>query len=101
MAQLRLSVAAQADLKAIYEQSAEMFGLNQADIYAAGLLRALNLLAAYPLSSRLRTEFSPPVRTAPYKAHVIIYDVSSEGVLVIRIRHSHEDWAPSPSASAE
>ncbi|MCA0338113.1 MAG: type II toxin-antitoxin system RelE/ParE family toxin, partial [Proteobacteria bacterium] len=39
-------------------------------------------------------EISPPVRIHPFKAHLVVYRIKEDGsVFVIRIRHSHEDWA--------
>lgn len=93
---VRFSKAARQDLKAIYLQSEEMFGRKQADAYAAGLSAAIRLIADFPLSARLRQELKWPVRARPYQSHVILYTVDEAGVLVLRVRHAHEDWATSP-----
>lgn len=96
MAGLRLSGAARADLKAIYRQGEEQFGLKRADAYSAGLITAFDLIAGYPLVNRLRDETPSPVRVQPYRSHVIIYAVDKTGVLILRIRHAHEDWIDNP-----
>lgn len=71
-----------------------MFGIAQADRYVEGLLNALDLIADFPGSARLRAELQPPIRAYPYKSHLVLYDVDASGdVLVVRIRHGHEDWA--------
>ncbi|GLS00477.1 hypothetical protein GCM10007859_04830 [Brevundimonas denitrificans] len=71
-----------------------MFGVAQADRYIDGLLGALDLIADFPAAARLRTELKPPIRAYPYKSHVILYDIEATGdVLVVRIRHGHEEWS--------
>lgn len=89
---LRFSEAARQDLKAIYLQGEELFGRKQADAYALGLGAAFRLIADYPLSSRLRDETRWPIRARAYRSHVILYTVDETGVLVLRVRHGHEDW---------
>ncbi len=69
-----------------------MFGLAQADAYAAGLAKGLRLIADYPRVGRLRTETTIHVRTQPYKAHIIIYVLEHDEVVVLRVRHAREDW---------
>ena len=94
MARLTVSEEADRDLDALYRQGVEIFGLAQADRYIEGLLNALDLIADFPGAARLRTELQPPVRAYPYKSHLILYDIGATGdVLVVRIRHGHEDWA--------
>lgn len=73
-----------------------MFGRDQADAYALGLAAAFRLIADYPLSSRLRQETERPVRARPYRSHVILYTVDEAEVLVLRVRHAHEDWTTGP-----
>lgn len=77
-----------------------MFGRKQADTYALGLAAVFRLIADYPLSSRLRHELRRPVRARPWRSHVVLYAVDEAGVLVLRVRHGHEDWQsdlPTPS----
>jgi len=73
-----------------------MFGLTQADAYAASLRQAFELIATYPRSARKREEIEPIVRTSPHKAHIILYVADEQGVLVLRIRHAREDWLSDP-----
>ena len=92
----RLGLAARQDVITIYLSSEEMFGEAQADRYLAGLRSTFDFLASNPRSARERREFEPPVRIHRYRAHVIVYAVDDEGVLIIRVRHGHEDWVSSP-----
>ena len=93
----RLSVRAQSDLIDIYATGIKLFGLAQADRYQDGLEAAIDFIAAYPLSARERPGTSRPARVHPYKSHVIIYAVDADGVLIVRVRHGHENWTGDPA----
>lgn len=89
----RLTEQAERDFDDIYFTGAERFGLNQAERYAAALVEKFNFLAEHPEATRLRTEIDPPARAYPYKAHIIVYDVTPErDVVIVRIRGGREDW---------
>jgi toxin ParE1/3/4 len=93
----RLTRAAADDLVDIYIQGVILFGQAQADRYHDGLEAAFGFLADYPRSARLRTEIARPVRAYPYKSHLIVYDVAEDDqILILRVRHGHEDWMASP-----
>lgn len=77
-----------------------MFGLVQADAYATGLTKALRLIADYPRAGRLRTDTKIPVRTQPYKSHVIVYGSGDDEVVILRVRHAREDWISDPEGQA-
>ena len=89
----RLSVEAEEDIIAIAEEGVRIFGAQQARRYHNDLFVVLDLLANNPRIARERVEIEPPVRIHPFKAHLIVYRIAEdETVLVIRIRHGHEDW---------
>ncbi len=88
----RLTRAADDDLGAIFDAGAAMFGAAHADANLAGPQSALSFLADTPFAARLRRETGPPVRAWRYKAHLILYIVNADGVLVVRVRHGREDW---------
>ncbi len=93
MAGYRLSGDARDDLLGIFFVGLEMFGYQQAELYRVGLEKAFALLAEYPEMARVREEIDGSVRALPHQAHVIVYEVDDRGeVLVLRIRHGHEDW---------
>lgn len=72
-----------------------MFGLDQADKYHEGLTAAFAFLADYPRAARVRFEITPPVRAYRYKSHMIIYEIDdNDAVIILRVRHGHEDWLP-------
>ena len=91
---IKLSVEAEEDIVAIAEQGVRMFGAGQAKRYHEELFALLNVIAVNPRIARERDEIDPPVRIHPFKAHLIVYRIEAdETILVIRIRHGHEDWA--------
>lgn len=94
---VKLSVRAQQDLVDIYAAGTRLIGPVQADRYQDGLEAAFDFIADYPLASRERAGAVHAARMHPYKAQVIVYTARPEGVLVIRVRHGHEDWADDPA----
>lgn len=90
----RLTRQAAQDIIDIYVQGAEQFGVDQADAYHALLESTFDFLATHPLAARRRLELSPPVRIHPVQSHLVIYEREDDGsVLIIRVRHTREDWA--------
>ena len=100
MRRYRLSAEADEDMVAVYLQGYDRFSPLQADRYHDELEALFERLAEFPELGRLRHEYYPPVRIAPHKAHVIVYEETPDGVLIIRVRHGHEDWRFSPAGRA-
>lgn len=88
----RLSLAAEDDIIGIAEEGVRLFGPAQARQYHDDLFAILELIAANPRMARERHELSPPMRIHPFKAHLVIYRIEEDGVLIVRVRHGHEDW---------
>ncbi|MDE3116519.1 MAG: type II toxin-antitoxin system RelE/ParE family toxin [Pseudomonadota bacterium] len=95
----RLTPAALRDLETIWRYSAEVWSLEQADRYITGLTLAFDTIAANPKLARERQEYVPPVRIHRYQAHIVIYRIGDDDVIIIRVRHGSEDWASDPSGS--
>ncbi len=93
MSSYRLTKKAEDDVIRIYAEGGHMFGGDQAARYHAELERVFQLLAENPKISRERREIVPPVRIYPHKAHIIVYLIDETGVLIVRVRHGHENWA--------
>jgi toxin ParE1/3/4 len=90
----RLSVEAENDILDIARNGALLFGVAQARKYHNELFSVFQLLSQYPKMARLRHEITPPIRIHPFRAHLIVYrEESDHSILIIRIRHGHEDWA--------
>lgn len=93
-----LSRAAEEDIVAIAEAGIRLFGTSQARQYHDELFAILDLIAANPRMARERFEISPPVRIHPFKAHLVVYRIEEgDDILIIRVRHGHEDWADEAS----
>ncbi len=74
-----------------------MFGAQQAENYHSELERKFGLLADNPAMARERMEIDPPVRVHPHGSHLIVYLADDAGdILIVRVRHSHEDWQNPP-----
>jgi toxin ParE1/3/4 len=89
----RLTAQAEEDIVGIAEAGIRLFGETQALAYHQQLFEMFELIAASPQMARERPEITPPVRVHPFKSHVIIYVLTEpDDVLIVRVRHSHEDW---------
>ncbi|WP_174279919.1 type II toxin-antitoxin system RelE/ParE family toxin [Sphingomonas bacterium] len=95
---MRYTLAARADheLSALYQESAERFGLQQADRYVANLRDVCAFIAEFPLAARERDEIVPPVRARRQVAHLIIYEVIGDEVRILRFAHARSDWISDP-----
>lgn len=93
----RLTSEAAEDLIHIYIEGVRIFGVAQAEKYQDELEERFELLAFNPRMARERQELTPPVRINPFASHVIVYQTKNDDdVLIIRIRHGHEDWINDP-----
>ena len=88
----RLSEKAAQDVTDVYVYGARQFGTAQAERYYQRIERLLHFLADNPLLARERLEFSPPVRIHPIEAHIIVYVLDDEGLLVLRILGGRQNW---------
>ncbi len=88
----RLTRKAEDDIIEIYQIGHENWGEEQADRYHESLSNLFELIALNPQMARLRNEIDPPVRVHPFGSHIVIYQIKDHDVIIIRIRHSREDW---------
>ncbi|THV21298.1 type II toxin-antitoxin system RelE/ParE family toxin [Peteryoungia ipomoeae] len=88
----RLSRKAEADIIDIAETGIRNWGLRQARTYHDGLFELFELIASTPEMARERDELIPPMRVQRFRAHLIVYRIEDNEVLIVRIRHSREDW---------
>ena len=80
------------DIIDIYVHGAAAYGIDQAERYHQGLVKAFEILAENPLLARERNEFDPPVRLHPCQAHMIAYLTRPEGILIVRVLHGRRAW---------
>lgn len=96
MRRYRLTKAADADLETIFWDGLERFGTRQTEKYLSKLEALFAYIADFPESTRLRAELEPPVHAYPSDAHVIMYEVAGDEVVILRIRSARENWTASP-----
>jgi toxin ParE1/3/4 len=88
---LDLQPAARADLRQIYEFSAERFGLSVAETYLAGLRRAFDRLLEFPMIAPVYPDIIPEMRVLQHRSHRIFYQIVGETILIVRILHASRD----------
>ncbi len=67
------------------------FGDDIAEAYMHGFDEAFALLRDFPLSAPLRPELGDDLRCLVHRQHRILYKVSNETVLIVRIVHHAMD----------
>lgn len=87
----QLSKEAEQDIVDIYIHTATEFGTEQAERYHDKLQACFEFLPDNPLAAPLRSEINPPVRIHPLGAHIIVYAEQDGDILIVRVRHQHED----------
>ncbi|GGB27464.1 hypothetical protein GCM10011380_16410 [Sphingomonas metalli] len=91
-AKFRLARRASADLEDLYWSGVDRFGFDQSEAYLTGLLDTARFLAEFPRAARLRHELDRPVRAHPFRAHLIVYEIEDDGIVILRIPHARADW---------
>jgi toxin ParE1/3/4 len=51
--------------------------------------------------ARARPEWPASVRAFPHGSHVILYEQTETGIVILRVRHGHEDWLNDPPGNAD
>lgn len=87
MSRYRLSKRAQRDLFDIFIFGIQQFGERQAEAYAASLEHCFSLLGDNPRMGRLAETIAPAVRRHEHRAHIVLYEQSEEGVLILAVVH--------------
>lgn len=80
------------DLEDVWRYTAETWSIEQADTYIDDLTRAFAMIAVAPTFARERPEFTPPVRIHPHQSHVIVYVLSDQGTVILRILGGQQNW---------
>lgn len=88
----RITRQAERDIIRIYERGHAAFGAIHAERYHANLIAVFTLLADNPLMARERISGTRAVRLHPYEAHLIIYALRDDHVLIVRVLHGRQDW---------
>ncbi|MFN4209021.1 MAG: type II toxin-antitoxin system RelE/ParE family toxin [Devosia sp.] len=88
----RFSERAILDTEALYEASLIQFGQRAADRYFDIMLNAAQFAADHPLASPERTEISIPLRVRYFGAHLLVYQLIEDEVVIMRVFHQSQDW---------
>lgn len=91
MSKFTVSQAANADIRSIARYTQDTWGGDQRRRYLNGLNEKFDMLAAMPEMAAERRDFRPPVRIHHYEKHLIIYVISDDGVLIVRVLHQNMD----------
>ena len=87
-----LSILAEEDLIQVYVDGATSFGPEQARRYHRKLFQVFRFLAANPRAAPIRPELTAEIRVHPVASHIVLYTARKQDILILRIRHAHEDW---------
>jgi toxin ParE1/3/4 len=87
----RLSPLAEEDLYKIISTTMNLWGNEQAKVYAQNIDAALIKLAQYPDFGRERNEIYQDAKSFPIEKHIVFYQVSDNGIDVARILHQRMD----------
>ena len=87
MPEVRLTLQADRDLLDIFVFGLQTFGTRQAERYAATLDHCFQLLAENPRMGRSAPTLGPQVRRHEHESHVILYEATELGILVLAVVH--------------
>ncbi len=83
---------AEKDLENIWFYSYETWSENHANSYVEILEDTFIRLAYMPEQTREFSDFNPPVRFFSSAKHIIIYRITGNFILIIRILGARQDW---------
>ena len=92
----RVSKKAQSDIRNIALYTQEQWGAAQRRMYLNSLDAKFRQLADMPLMAAERKDIDPSVRIHRHERHLIVYTITEDGILIIRVRHHSEDWQDNP-----
>ena len=88
---IELSTRAAADLRNLYLQGAEDFGVLQAESYLAILEDSLRLIGDFPYAGTASDPTDPTLRAYSVKSHRVVYRIRDGSVpLIVRILHARQ-----------
>lgn len=90
MRSIEVSVRAYADIGRLSRFGATTFGVVRAEAYVDGFWRQLDLLAAHPFVGRPVEGQTRLIRFG-YGAHIIVYSVEPDRIVVRRVLHASVD----------
>ena len=87
-----LSPRAQRDIDEIWDYSASIWGVQQAEVYVRQIRRAVEIVAEDPCRGRNCDNIRAGYRKYPAGSHFVFYRVVEGGIDVVRILHQRMDF---------
>jgi len=87
-----LSPRAQRDIDEIWDYSAGIWGVQQAEVYVRQIRRAVEIVAEDPRRGRSCDNIRAGYRKYPAGSHFVFYRVVEGGIDVVRILHQRMDF---------
>jgi toxin ParE1/3/4 len=87
-----LSPRAQRDIDEIWDYSASIWGVQQAEVYVRQIRRAVEIVAEDPRRGRSCDNIRAGYRKYPAGSHFVFYRVVEGGIDVVRILHQRMDF---------
>ncbi len=91
MAEYRLTPAAESDLEAIWIDTLQRWGAEQADRYIDTLTAAFADLAQSPKRAPTCDQIRPGYRRRHFERHMIYFRITTYGIVVVRVLHDRMD----------
>lgn len=92
MTRFIISPRARADVEAIWNYTAEHWGLAQAETYIRQIQAAVEILASNPTRGRPCDDIRAGYRKYPAGSHILFYRLKADGIDVARILHGRMDF---------
>jgi toxin ParE1/3/4 len=83
---------AQRDIEDIWDYSATIWNVDQAEIYIRQIQRTLQLLADDPQLGRPCDDIRASYRKHPSGSHFVFYRILNDGIEVVRILHERMEF---------
>lgn len=90
--QLEISVRAARDLRELHGFGLREYGAARADAYLAEMFEKFDVIAQWPFAERERPSAGGSVRLTKQRAHNILYMITGNTVLVLRVFHHSANW---------
>jgi toxin ParE1/3/4 len=87
-----LSPRAQRDIEEIWDYSASIWGVQQAEVYVRQIRRAVEIVAEDPRRGRNCDNIRAGYRKYPAGSHFVFYRAVEGGIDVVRILHQRMDF---------
>lgn len=94
MSELKIELSKEAadDIDAIWDYTAEIWSVAQAEAYTNSIRKTIQTIALMPQIGREYREIAPPIRIHPSGRHYVIYRVKGGILNIVRVLHQRRNW---------